>query len=152
MVRGAEVGSTDSHILHSRVDRPCIGKARLPFPGSFGGEQGGPGRGAVAGRELGGAGDARVPCGPLWQLLGQVDRKEGSGGHCVRTFCEPGRPAALTLSSFSLSPSSLNPPLPIWPPLTLASPEPLGVCSYEGRRGRGRSPFLNLLWASPGPR
>lgn len=152
VVRGAEVGSTDSHILHSRVDRPCIGKARLPFPGSFGGEQGGP----AGGGGWEGAGGSWGCESPMWALVAAAGAGGQEGGLRGPTACAPSVSLAglqpSPSSSFSLSPSSLNPLLPIWPPLTLASPEPLGVCSYEGGRGRGRGPFLNLLWASPGPR
>lgn len=96
------------------------------------------------GRE--GAQGCGVMCGPLWRLLGQVGQ---GGGLCRPTACAPAasRPwaAAHPFPPFPLAPSSLSLPLPVWPPLTPAPPEPLVGCSREGRGDQGR-PSFSLLW------
>lgn len=115
VVRGAEVGSTGSHILHSLVDGPAWGRPAYPFLGPWEVSKVGL-LGVAAWRELRGARDVESP---MWAPVVAAGAGGQEGGLCRPTAGPPSMSLAglqpSRSSSFSLSPSSLNPPHPIWP-------------------------------------
>lgn len=85
VVRGAEVGSTGSHILHSLVDGPAWGRPAYPFLGPWEVSKVGL-LGVAAWRELRGARDVESP---MWAPVVAAGAGGQEGGLCRPTAGPP---------------------------------------------------------------